>query len=193
MLFFSKELGLCIYKNAETAQYIRILAPLIPIMYIDSAVDAILKGSGHHVYSMNVNIADTLTACIFAITLIPKIGIWGYIISIYATEILNTTLSLIKMFSVTKMHPRVLHQVAMPILCVIGATNLSKLVLGLLYNSLQRGVILTVGIIIASIIYIALLFVTKTVGNEEKEFLLASTLSEKQYGKISSLPSASHK
>lgn len=181
MLFFSTELGLCIYSNTETAQYIRILAPLVPVMYIDSAVDAILKGSGHHVYSMNVNIADTLTACIFALTLIPRIGIWGYIISIYATEILNTTLSLIKMFSVTKMRPRILHQIAMPILCAIGATNLSKLVLNLLHVTLTRGALLTVGIILASLIYVALLFITKTVGGEEREFLFASTLTEKQY------------
>lgn len=187
MLFFSKELGMCIYNNPETAQYIRILAPLVPVMYIDSATDAILKGSGHHVYSMNVNIADTLTACVFALTLIPKIGIWGYVISIYATEILNTTLSLIKMFSITKMRPRIFHQVAMPILCVIGATNISRLLIIPISRAFGKGAILTIGIILASIIYIALLFVTRTVGNEEKEFLFASALSEKQYAKHASL------
>ncbi len=190
MLFFSRELGLCIYNNAETARYIRILAPLVPVMYIDSAVDAILKGSGHHVYSMNVNIADTLTACIFAITLIPRIGIWGYIVSIYATEILNTTLSLIKMFSVTKMRPHIFRQVAMPILCGIGATNISKLALNLVHAGFSRGILLTVGIILASLIYVALLFITKTVGNEEQEFLFASALTEKQYAKHAALEMA---
>ena len=183
MLFFSSEFGLLIYKNIETARYIRLLAPLIPVMYIDSAVDAILKGSGHHVYSMNVNIADTLTACLFAILLIPRIGIMGYVISIYATEILNTALSLIKMISVTKIHPKIFKQVFLPIICIIVSTNISKLLLNLLPSSMPEKLMLTLGISVASLIYAVSLFLTKTVGKEEKEFLRASLLSEKQYGK----------
>ncbi len=180
MLFFSHELGMTIYNNEETALYIRILAPLIPVMYIDSAVDAILKGSGHQVYSMNVNIADTLTACIFALTLIPKIGIWGYIISIYATEILNTTLSLIKMISVSHIRPRVLKQVVMPVICIIGSTNISRLALSLIpfKNAIFT---LIAGIILSLLLYVALLFITRTVTEEELEFIRASTLSEKRY------------
>ncbi len=181
MLFFSHDLGLLIYKNSETAHYIRLLAPLIPVMYIDSATDAILKGSGHHVYSMNVNIADTLTACLFAILLIPKIGITGYVISIYATEILNTTLSLIKMISISKMRPRIFRQVFMPILCIIGSTQISKLILNLLPVGITDGPALTLGIIMTSLFYIAALFLSKTVSSEENEFLRASLMSEKRY------------
>ena len=188
MLFFSNEFGLLIYKNIETAHYIRILAPLIPVMYIDSAVDAILKGSGHQIYSMNVNIADTLTACLFAILLIPYIGITGYVISIYATEILNTSLSLIKMISVTKMRPKVFRQVALPIVCIVASTNLSKLVLRLLHITIDSGLSLTVGIIIATLLYVSALFLTKTVGCEEKECLRASLLSDHHSEKRIPLP-----
>ncbi len=183
MLFFSHEIGLAVYKNEETALYIRVLAPLIPVMYIDSAVDAILKGSGHHVYSMNINIADTLTACVFAITLIPKMGIWGYVISIYATEILNTTLSLIKMISITSMRPRPLLQVGLPILCIIGATNISKLAFKLLPTVISANVTLIIEIILSTALYIGLLLLTQTVTTEEKEFLTASLLSETEYNK----------
>jgi len=181
MIFFSRELGLIIYDSEEVALYIRILAPLIPVMYIDSSVDAILKGSGHQVYSMNVNIADALTSCIFALTLIPRLGIYGYIISIYATELMNTTLSLYKMFSVSKMRPKIMHQVFMPILCIIGATNGVKLVLSLFKHPFADGIELTLHIILTLSIYIVLLFATRTVGREEGEFLYASLLSEKSY------------
>jgi O-antigen/teichoic acid export membrane protein len=150
-------------------------------MYIDGAVDAILKGTGHQVYSMNVNIADALTSCIFALTLIPSFGINGYIVSIYATEILNTTLSLYKMFSVSKMKPKIFHQVFMPILCIIGATNGSNLTLSLMKHPFSCGIELTLHIILTLCIYIALLIITKTVGSEENEFLYAALLSEKKY------------
>ncbi len=181
MLFFSHNIGIAVYHNEETALYIRVLAPLIPVMYIDSAVDAILKGSGHQVYSMNINIIDTLTACIFALTLIPKLGIWGYVISIYATEIMNTTLSLIKMFSVSKMKARPFRQVGLPILCVVGAANISNLVLKLLPLDSESILLLVFKIVFTVFLYILLLALTRTVTNEEKEFLAASLLSENKY------------
>lgn len=183
MIFFSHELGMTVYNNSETSVYIRILAPLIPVMYIDSAVDAILKGSGHQVYSMNVNIVDVLTACILALTLIPRMGIWGYVISIYATEILNTTLSIAKMLSVTHMRPRIFHQVIMPILCIVGATNASRLVFILTDRFFSGWVELVFMISLSTLIYIGLLLVTKTLGRDEFEFINASLLSEKRYNK----------
>lgn len=183
MLFFSNELGILIYNNSETALYIRVLAPLIPVMYVDGMVDAVLKGSGHQVYSMNVNIADTLTACVFALTLIPRLGIWGYVISIYATEILNTTLSLIKMISVSGIRPRVFHQIIMPILCIIGATQGARLILRFIPILPSQASGLTVSIIISLAIYIGLLYITRTLGGDEFELLNASLLTEKQYAK----------
>ncbi len=183
MLFFSHELGTLVYKSEETALYIRVMAPLIPVMYIDSATDAILKGSGHQVYSMNVNIIDALTSCLFAITLIPVLGIWGYVISIYATEILNTTLSLYKMFSVSKMKPKVFHQVIMPIICVIGATNVSKLLLSLINHPFGAVAELVLHIILTIMLYVVFLLITKTIGSDEGEFLYASLMSEKAYDK----------
>lgn len=173
-LFFSEELGLAIFRNAEAARYIRILAPLVPVMYVDGAMDAILKGSGHQVYSMNVNIADSLTACVFAVTLIPRLGIWGYIISIYATEIMNTALSLSKVISVSRSRPRIFHQLVMPILCVIGATNLTRLLLHAVGGLGEKPSVLAISVTLTAAVYCALLFITRTVGADEKEFLNAA-------------------
>ena len=170
ILFFSYALGISVYNSEEAAYYIKIMAPLIPIMYIDSAVDAILKGMGHEVYSMNVNIADAATACLFALILIPKMGLTGYVISIYATEILNTLLSMWKMLRVTKMKFNFMHQIIMPLLCVILSAFASKLTLNMLK---MRGDVLSLiaGILLSVFFYIAFLLLTKTFGDEEKEVL----------------------
>lgn len=183
MIFFSKQLGMLIYGSEEVARYIRIMAPLIPVMYIDSATDAILKGSGHQVFSMNVNIIDALTACILALTLIPSLGIWGYVISIYATEILNTTLSLCKMITISKMRIRIGHQVIMPILCIIGATNIAAIILSLTKHPFGSVVELILHILLTLTLYLVLLLFTHTIGKDETEFLNASLLSEKSYNK----------
>ncbi len=181
MIFLSTDLGLIIYNSSETSLYIRMLAPLIPIMYIDSAVDAILKGMGHQVYSMNVNIADALTACILVFFLVPRIGLYGYIISIYATEILNTTLSLIKMIEITSLKPKIFHQVIMPTLCIIASTFISNLILTHTKRIFPSAVELSLHVILVLVIYVIFLVLTKTVGRDENEVIYASLLSEKQY------------
>lgn len=168
--FFSQELGQVIYSSETAAHYIKIMAPLIPIMYIDSSVDAILKGMGHEVYSMNVNIADALTACLFAMFLIPRLGLMGYVISIYATEILNTLLSIIKMVSVTKMRFKPIHQIIMPSLCVVGASSSSMLVIRL-FNMTNMTASLVIHIILSVFFYIVFLRLTGAIGEMEREVI----------------------
>ena len=181
MLFFSEDLGLLIYKSAETSKYIRVLAPLIPVMYVDSVCDAVLKGSGHQVYSMNVNIIDALTSCFLVFILVPQLGIWGYIIAIYATEILNTSLSVLKMISVSKFKPLLFHQIVMPLICIIGATNISKIIINIIPNMAVSAPSLVMNILLTLAIYVALLKITKTIGNEENEFFNAALLPESAY------------
>ncbi len=170
IIFFSQGLGKTVYSSSEAAYYIRLMAPLIPIMYIDSSVDAFLKGMGHEVYSMNVNIADALTACLFALFLIPKMGLMGYVISIYATEMLNTFLSLWKMLKITNMKFKIFHQIFMPLVCIFCATNVSYFLLRVL--SIKGEIFdLVLHILLSVFFYIAFLYMTKTIGADEREVM----------------------
>ena len=127
MTCFGYELGEAIYGSREAGLYIRILAPLIPIMYVDSTVDAFLKGMGEQVYSMNVNIIDAGASVLLVWLLLPRMGLWGYVVAIYVTETLNTTLSLCRMLRMSRMPVRLWRMVFGPILCVVGATCLFRL------------------------------------------------------------------
>ena len=172
MLCFSHGLGLVIYNSLQAGSMIAALAPLIPIMYIDSAVDAVLKGMGQQVYSMNVNIADALTSVILVIILVPKFGVPGYIFTIYFTEILNTTLSLARMIAITKPKLRLMGHVFGPILCIAGATSAVRLLCASL--ALQPSARVLIGqILLTALLYVGLLLVTKCIGKDEYEMLRA--------------------
>ena len=171
MIILSGEIGEVIYKNREASFYIKILAPLIPVMYIDGATDAILKGMGKQIYSMNVNIADAALSCVLVFFLVPRLGLYGYIISIYATEILNTTLSLIGMFSATKTRPKVAHQLISPLICITLTGILSNLILKNIHHPFPPTVELCIHVLLICIIYIITLLITKTVGREENEVI----------------------
>ena len=127
MACFGYELGEAIYGSREAGMYIRILAPLIPIMYVDSSVDAFLKGMGEQVYSMNVNIIDAGTSVLLVWLLLPRMGLWGYVVAIYVTETLNTTLSLCRMLRMSAMPVSLWRQVFGPLLCIVGATAVCRI------------------------------------------------------------------
>ena len=86
-------LSILFYKTTSVSRYIKLLAPLVPFMYIDSVIDAMLRGLDKHVEVLKINIIDLITSIILILILIPKFGITGYIIMIYYSEILNFTLS----------------------------------------------------------------------------------------------------
>ena len=120
LLFLGAEnLGRLLYYNEEVGGYIRALAPLVPIMYLDSVVDAHLKGMGYQVYSMGVNIVDAAVSVVGVLVLLPAFGPDGYVGVIYITELLNFSLSLGKLLRAAPFHIKV-RDVARPLLAAGG-------------------------------------------------------------------------
>lgn len=161
MLSLSGELGGVLYGSAEAAGFIRALAPLIPVMYLDTATDAMLKGMGQQVYTMNVNILDAFLSVVAVALLVPRMGIAGYLVTIYFTELLNAALSVARLLKVTGFTPSVLSLVLRPLLAVIGATSLNRLLVAFSPFTLENaGAGLALHILAAVLLYGALLFAT---------------------------------
>lgn len=94
MLFvFSEDIGYSVYNSYSAGHFISVLAPVVPIMYVDHVVDSMLKGIGEQVYSMWINIIDSALSVILVWLLIPPFGIEGYAIVIILMEAFNFSLS----------------------------------------------------------------------------------------------------
>ncbi len=167
MACFGYELGEAIYGSREAGMYIRTLAPLIPIMYVDSSVDAFLKGMGEQVYSMNVNIIDAGASVLLVWLLLPRMGLAGYVVAIYVTETLNTTLSLCRMLPMSAMPVSVWKQVFGPLLCIIGATAVCRLGGIFLHRPIGGTGELILHISVCLCIYLSFLALTGVFGKRE--------------------------
>ncbi len=106
MAVFGGELGELIYKSSDCGELIGLLAPLIPLMYVDHAVDAMLKGLGEQLYCMKVNIVDAGISVLLVWIFCGSFGIYGYILTLYLTEGLNLTLSAARLSSTLRPRPR---------------------------------------------------------------------------------------
>ena len=122
LICFSSELGDVLYSNKDASLYIRLLAPLVPVMYLDSTTDALLKGLGEQVYSMNVNIIDALISVIAVYFTVPVFGIHGYIFVVILMELLNFSLSAIRMLNISGMKVKIFSWIVKPITCITVST-----------------------------------------------------------------------
>lgn len=156
MLFLAGPLGRALYKSDEVAYYIRALAPLIPIMYMDTATDAMLKGLGEQVYSMRVNIIDALVSVVCVAILVPIFGIKGYLITIYVTEILNAALSITRLLRVSGFRPKPFLLICKPLFAVIGSAYLTRLLFAKVAFASEVSALVTEGIACALLYFLLL-------------------------------------
>ncbi len=171
LICFSAEIGDALYPETDAGKYIRMLAPLIPIMYVDTATDAMMKGLGEEIYSMNINVADALISVILVWLLVPRFGIDGYLITIYFSEIFNTVFSVTHLLSVSKTRTRLCKWVWKPLLCIVGSTCIVRSVLVLTRFTLESAVLSIVFHCLAVLaLYVILLLLTGAVERDDLEW-----------------------
>ncbi len=86
LLFLSAE-PLCIwlYKSQEAGQTLKIYAALIPMLYCDAIVDAMIKGLGQQTVSVRYNIVTNILDVFFLYLLLPEYGMTGYFFSLQSS------------------------------------------------------------------------------------------------------------
>jgi len=100
-LLCADALGALIYRSADVGRWIRLLAPLIPVMYLDIVTDGCLKGLGQMQRSMYYNVSEALLGLILVVTLLPRFALKGYLALLYFCELWNFTLSFLRLRRVT--------------------------------------------------------------------------------------------
>jgi len=139
-------------------------------MYLDTATDALLKGLGQQVYSMNVNILDALTSVICVAIFVPRMGIAGCVLTIYVTELLNLALSITRLLRISGFRPRVFHLVIRPLFAAVGAVSLLELVFRLV--PALGALPLFVQIALSALLYVFLLRITGTFAKKDTRWLM---------------------
>lgn len=90
-------LGGLLFHSREAARFLRMLAPLAPVMYLDMAVDGCLKGLGQQLWSMGVNVLEASLGLLLLLLLLPRRGLCAYVAVLYFCEGVNLALSLIRL------------------------------------------------------------------------------------------------
>lgn len=105
-LMFLLAEGLCasLYGSPEAGRYLKLYALLIPMLYCDAIVDAMIKGMGQQTVSVRYNIFTNVLDVVFLYLLLPEYGMMGYFFSFLITHLINFGLSLRRLLIITKEH-----------------------------------------------------------------------------------------
>jgi len=151
---FAHDLGNSIYANPDVGRYIRLLSLLMPIMYLDAITDGMLRGLGQQIYSMKVNIADSLLSVLLVYFLLPRYAVMGYLFMIAFTELFNFSLSIYRLSRITQIS-LCAASILKAALCSVGAVIVSVFLLRTV--GVASG---AVHIALSAVIYVVFLAVT---------------------------------
>ena len=121
LFVFSEELGYAVYGSYSSGYFISVLAPVVPIMYLDHVVDSMLKGVGEQVYSMWINILDSALSVVLVWFLIPVFGIEGYAAVIILMEAFNFSFSLLRLRRRVSIRLDLVEAILIPLVSALGA------------------------------------------------------------------------
>lgn len=166
----ASEIGMLFYNSAEAGRYIRLMAPVAVIMYLDTTVDNILKGLGYQVYSMGVNISDSALSILLVLLLLPRMGAVGYVPVVCLAELYNFSMSLVRLHRAVPFRTPLVRAVLCPFLSVVGATA----IVHLLFPLAGGGAMLSLHILATLLLYLGFLFLFGTLGRAEANWLFGA-------------------
>lgn len=165
LVTYSRRIGSMIYSNGAVSEYIMWLALLIPVLYMDSVVDAALSGLDEQVNAMRISILDSVISIVLVLILLPRLGIMGYMITLYVCKIFNYSLSLFRLIRSSGLKLDVMGWIVLPLLSVLVALMAVKLLARL--ASVDTVFSTVVEIVSVVYIYSVLLRVTGCVGKSD--------------------------
>lgn len=89
----ARPLGELLYHEPDAGTYLRLYAPLVPLLYTDIVTDAVCKGLGHQDANARYNLLTSFLDVAFLWYLLPRLGLGGYFFSFAVTHLVNFLLS----------------------------------------------------------------------------------------------------
>ncbi len=102
LMRFGNEIGTLLDGGQLAGKMISIIAPVVPFIYLEIILEAMIKGMGMQAFSSLNYLAEYIIRISIVLIFVPVIGFYGIVISYYASNIIGNTSRLIKIFREVK-------------------------------------------------------------------------------------------
>lgn len=144
---FAEGLGEVLYHSDMVSFMLKVLAPVLPFMYLDCICDGMLKGMGEQVASLRYNTLDSVVRILLSLLLLSRFGIGGFLTVMVISNLSVSLLHFRRLTKVCAVRPPWISWVVRPLCCALFAQWSSSLFFS------PTG---AVGLILGSLAYAAL-------------------------------------
>jgi stage V sporulation protein B len=150
-LFNSDRLSLLLYDDTDVGFAMKILAPIVPFMYLESVTAGILKGLDQQVNMFKYNLCDSILRIAAVFVLLPMMGIKGYLLIMTVSNCFTSSLSYHRLCKVTDLKTDLLGWIIKPVCFALVGAAAARPVYLLIKNEL-------IGFILATVVHAAVFF-----------------------------------
>lgn len=131
-IFFvaGEEIGILIYNDSKVGFLLKALSPIVPLMYLDSISDGILKGLDQQQYTFYTSVSDSLLRILLIVLLLSRTGLNGFIFIMYISNLFTCLLHLIRLINLSKVKLKFLTEIFLPLITAFTITLLANCLLG---------------------------------------------------------------
>lgn len=108
------EIGLLIYKDADVGFLLKALSPIVPLMYLDSICDGILKGLDQQRFTFCTAISDSAIRIVLILFMLQRMGLTGFIVIMYFSNFLTCFLNVGRLIKISNAQINYFKTVFMP-------------------------------------------------------------------------------
>ncbi len=123
------QMGFLLYKSADVGFLLVTLSPIVPLMYIDSLCDGLLRGLDQQNFCFRVSVGDSAIRIVLILLLVNKFGIKGFIGIMYFSNLLTCALNVKRLIKISGAALNIQKTVMVPALSAFSATFIIKLLI----------------------------------------------------------------
>ena len=131
-LFCGDTISRLFYSEEGVGALITALAPLTPLMYLDSVCDGILKGLDEQNFAFKNSVSDSALRLVFTLFFVTRFGMNGFIGVMYFSNIYTCLLNCLRLKKVSGISIKPFRNVFVPTLFAFSCGYLTKTALSVL-------------------------------------------------------------
>lgn len=127
-----REIGMLIYKSNDVGFLLCALSPIVPLMYLDSVSDGILKGLDQQAFSFRTSVFDSSLRIVLILIILPLYGINGFIGIMYLSNLLTCVLNVGRLMKISGARLKFLTEILLPLSSALCVTLLADTIIKML-------------------------------------------------------------
>ena len=167
--YFGQDIGTAVYGDTRAGDYIRILSPLCPLLYLSTTLGSVLNGIGKPLLSFFTSVTGLLVRLVVLVFLVPRTGIYGVLMGLLVSQLVSTLLDFFLVLKYCKAFPSVSEWLVTPAAFALALAPLCVLFYDFLQKETQLPSTLLLlcicGLFCAS--YVVLLYLAKIIRKDD--------------------------